>query len=259
MILDLIIFGIILLLVIIGAARGIAKTLLNLLSVAAAGIFSYLAAGLLSNLIYTAFIGPSITNSVTDSMADSTAAAGAVVQDAIDGLPEFMVNIFSFFGITTDALSKSADTALNTAGTSAAQAVEIAVKPAVTGVLSIILIVLLFIIFLIICKKISKKLERLFHIPIVGTLNRILGGALGFLEGSAVCLIVIFVLKISMAVSGDPIISSELIDGSYVFAAVYNSEVLNGIAEVIGIGKGAAGSVSDMLSEGASEIVSAVE
>lgn len=258
MVLDLIILGVVLLLVIIGIARGIARTLLNLLSVAAAGILSYLAAGLVSNFIYSTFISPSITKSVTDAMADSTASAGTIAQEAIDGLPDFMVGAFNMFGITTDALSNSADTALNTAGATASTAVDAALKPAVTAVLSVAFIVIFFLLFLFICKRIARKAEKLFHIPVIGFVNKLLGGVLGFLEGAVICLIGIFVIRIMLLFSEQPFISDELINSSVIFSAVYNLEILNNIAEVIGIGKGAVNTAAEIASTAASELSSEI-
>ncbi len=117
-----------------------------------------------------------------------------------------------------------------------------------TAVLSVILIVLFFILFLFICKRIAKKLEKLFHIPVIGFFNKLLGGLLGFCEGAVICVIGVFVIRIMLMFSDQPFISDELINGSVVFSAIYNSEILNGIAEVIGIGKNAVNNVSEIVS-----------
>ncbi len=254
MVLDLIILAIVIALVVLGTVRGIAKTILNVLSVLCSAVCSYLAAGLLSNLIYTSFISPSITKSITDSLADSTASASTVIQEAIDGLPEFATNFFNMLGITTASLSKSANSAVDTTGSNVSQAVDFALKPVITSVLSVVLIVLLFIIFLIIFKLIAKKAERLFHIPIVGGLNRFLGGALGFIEAAVICIVGIMVLKVMFVFSSDPFITAETISQSVIFAAIYNSDALESIAEFLGMGNDLVQSASNALETAVSNI-----
>ena len=259
MVLDLIILAIVLLLVVLGAVRGIAKTLLNVLCVAASSICSYLGAGLLSNLIYTSVISPRITSGITDSMADSTASAATIIQEAIDGLPDFVVGIFDTFGITLDSLSKSANSAVGDASTNASQAVDFALKPVITSVLSVIFVIVLFIVFMFVFKMIARKLERLFHIPIVGALNRILGGALGLAEAALICVLAITVLKVMFFFSEEPFISAELISQSVIFSAIYNSEVLGNITGFLGVGNNLVQTASEVIDSKASEAQSVIE
>lgn len=258
MVLDLIIAGVILLLVILGIKRGIAKTLLNALSVIASAICSYLGAGLLSNLIYSSFIAPSVTKNITDSMADSTASASTIIQEALDSLPEYVTGLFKTLGISMDFLSKSANSAAGTAQNSVPQAVDLALKPVITSILSVILMVLLFIIFIFIFKYIARKAERLFHIPIIGALNRILGGALGFVEGAVICIVAVTACKVAFVFSQDPIISADMISKSVIFSAIYNSEILNNVSSFLGTGKDMVQSAADAAASKATEIESAV-
>lgn len=256
MILDLVILGIVLILVIIGFTRGIARTLLNLLSLAAAALFSYLGAGLLANLIYSSVISPSVTNSVTDSMADSTASASTVIHEAIDGLPEFVVNFLNMLGIKTESLSESATSAVSNSNTEVAQAVDTALKPVMVSILSVVFIIILFILFLIIFKLIARKAEGLFELPIVGFLNRLLGGVLGLLEAVIICFVGIMVCKIIFVFSQDPFIPAEMISQSVIFSAVYYSDILNTVAGFIGFGNDVVNSAGQAVATGASEVQS---
>lgn len=259
MVLDLIILAIVIVLVVLGAVRGIAKTLLNVLCVAVSSLCSYLGAGLLSNLIYTSVISPRITSGITDSMADSTASAGTIIQEAIDSLPDFVVQIFNMVGVTVESLSKSANTAVDGAGANVSQAVDFALKPVITSILSVVFVIVLFIIFMFIFKIIARKLERLFHIPIVGTLNRILGGVLGFAEAAFICVLGIVVLKILFFFSQDPFITPEMISQSVIFSAIYNSDALDNIAGFLGMGKNLTQTASEILETKMSEAQSVIE
>ncbi len=258
MILDLIILAITVILVIIGVVRGIARTLLNVLSVAASAVCSYLGAGLLSNLIYTSIISPEITKNVTNSMADTSASAATIIQEAIDALPEFVVNTLKMLGIVLDNVTKSAVSAVNGSASNVTSAVDLALKPVITSVLSVILMALLFIIFLFIFKKISNRAERLFHIPVVGALNGFLGGILGLIEAAIIVFVGILVIKVMFVFSQDPFIPMDMISKSIVFSAIYNSEFLNNFAAFFGAGKDIANSASAAVTGAVTEVEGAV-
>ncbi len=258
MILDLIIVGVILLLVIIGIKRGIAKTLLNVFAVIASAVCSYLGAGLLSNFIYSTFIAPSITNQITDSMADSTASASTIIHEALDSLPDFVTGVFGTFGISMDSLSKSANSAAGSVQNGVPQAVDLALKPAITSVLSVIFMIVLFIVFIIVFKYIARRVEVLFHIPVVGAFNRFLGGALGFVEGAVICIVAVAVCKVAFVFSQDPLISADMISNSIIFSAIYNSDILDSVSAFLGTGKDLVQSVTEAAASEATELESAV-
>lgn len=236
MILDIIIIGIVVLFVVIGVVRGIGRTLMNLLSMIGSAVFAYLGAGLLSNLIYTSIISPAITNKITDSMADSTTSAITIIHEAMDSLPEFVVNFLGMLGINIEALSKLAVSAITGSHPDIAGAVDMALKPVITSVMSAVFILILFILFFFIFRYIAKKAEHFFDFPIIGAINRILGGVLGFCEAAIICFLGIVVCRVIFVFSQDPFITMETINQSVIFAAVYHSDILNNIAGFLGAG-----------------------
>ena len=64
MILDIILIAIAAVLVIIGIRRGIARTLLNLLSVAVSGVLAYFVSKIAANWVYSSYISQTVTKSV---------------------------------------------------------------------------------------------------------------------------------------------------------------------------------------------------
>lgn len=249
MILDIILIAIAAVLVIIGIRRGIARTLLNLLSVAVSGVLAYFVSKIAANWVYSSYISQTVTKSVTDTVSGSARNAEIISQEAIDQLPEFIKALLRAFGIQPDSFAGSAAKAATESSGAIAQTVDNTIAPVVTAVLSVLSFVLLFVILLIVCKFISRKLVHVFELPVINSLNRLLGGVLGLLEGAAICYIGILVCRIILPLSAQPIITPEMIDASVVFKAMYYSDFINAVALVFGSGAQPADSLVEQATE----------
>ncbi|MBQ5398248.1 MAG: CvpA family protein [Ruminococcus sp.] len=234
MILDIILVAFATILVIAGIRRGIARTILNVASVAVSGVLAYFGSKLLSSWIYTQFISQSVTQSVSETVEGSAQNAQIISQEAVDQLPEFIKILLKGLGITCDSIAGSAYEAANNNADSIAQTVDNSIAPVVISVLSAVLLVVLFIVFMFVCKLISRKLALIFELPVINSINRLLGGALGLVEGVAICYLAILVCRIILPLSADPIITPEMIDTSVIFKTVYYSDFMNAFALVLG-------------------------
>lgn len=186
MIADIIIISIILLFGVIGVARGIAKTILNI----AAFVLSILVANwlseFLSELIYTSFVKEAFTTNLQTAMQTTTETT---LQNSMSNLPEWagaIVNpVLSFFGINADSAVKTVDITTQLATTA-----ESLLKPFVVGVFAMILTALLALVLFIIAKMfLVKPLAKVFRIPVLRQLNQLFGGILGLLEGLLIAFI----------------------------------------------------------------------
>ncbi|MCH5298982.1 MAG: CvpA family protein [Ruminococcus sp.] len=236
MILDIVLIAVVALLIIIGAVRGIARTLYNLLSVFLSGFLAYIASKAAAGWIFDNFIAASIEKSVTESLSSAAQSTGNAAQDAILGLPDYVVGILNTFGVSTDTLAGSVSSAADSSADVVSGAIVGAIAPVFTSVLSVILLVVLFIIFILIFKLLSKKFLKLFELPIIRSANKLLGGALGMCEGIIICYIFILVCRIILPFSQEPFISPEMIDSSIIFRTVYYSDFLNTISALITTG-----------------------
>lgn len=253
MILDIIIVAFIAILVIVGIKRGIAATLLNLLSVAAAGLLAYIGSKLVAGWIYSAFISRTVTESVSETVSNSAQNAEIISQEAIDNLPDFIKGLLSAFGIQTDAFNDSAAQAVQNNSDALAKTVDDTISPVVISVLSVVLLVVMFIVFLIICKFIARRLVRLFDLPVISAVNRLLGGTLGFLEGAAICLVAILACRVLLPYTAEPLITPEMIDQSIIFKAVYYSDFMNSAAMIFGAGNDTIDTVVEQATQASSQ------
>lgn len=233
MILDIVLIAVVVLLIVIGAIRGIARTLYNLLSVFLSGFLAYIASTAAAGWIFDNFIAASIQKSVTESLAGTAQSTGNAAQDVVNALPDYVVGILNMFGISADSLSGSVSTAADSSADAISGVIVGAVAPVLTSVLSVILLIVLFIIFILLFKLLSKKFLRLFELPIIRSANKLLGGALGMCEGIILCYIFILVCRIILPFSQEPFISPEMIESSIIFRTVYYSDFLNTVSGLI--------------------------
>lgn len=220
MVLDIILLGIVAILVFLGIKRGIAKTLLNLLSIFFAGAVGCFLANIGSKWIYSTFIAPD----VSDSVAKSFEQAGNNTTGIIENMPDFTKGLLTFFGITDESLASSVNSGVNTAADAVTGVIENTIANAVISVLNIVLIIVLFLLLLIIFKLISRHLVKIFRVPVLKQINKFLGGALGLCEGLILCYIGIIICSIIVPLNNDFIVSQELISQSVVFKSAYYSD-----------------------------------
>lgn len=220
MVLDIILLVIVAVLILLGIHRGIAKTLLNLLSIFFAGVVGCFFANLGSKWIYTTFIAPDVNESIAKSFEQ---AQGNTIS-VIDNLPDFTKGLLTFFGVSDESLASSVNGGINAATGAVTSVLESTIANAVISILNIMLIIVLFLLLLIIFKFISKRLVKIFKIPVLKQINKFLGGALGLCEGLILCYIGIIICSIIVPINSEFIVSQELISQSIVFKSVYYSD-----------------------------------
>lgn len=227
MILDLILLAFVIILLVTGAKRGLAKTLFNVLSLIAAALCSYWISGFLARFAYNTFMANDVANSLSDATGQSAQAAG----DIMGSLPGTVAGIMGIFGIDNNALINSAGGVANSAAEGAAAVTEGVIGSIVISILSFVLTIVLFFVFLFVFRRISKHLCKVFRIPVIKQLNGILGGCLGLIEGLLFAYLVVIVFGICMLIVKDFFVTEELINQSYIFKSLYNTSVVEMVTE----------------------------
>lgn len=225
MILDLILLAIVLVLTIIGVMRGIFRTLFHLASVVVAVFAACALSGVIAQFVYDTYIAPTVLQSVNDTLAASGHSVGEIAENVLTSLPAALGGMLSLFGVTEDTLANSLEgISKNTEGL--AEALSSAISAPVLSVLSTVFAVLLFLVLVLIFRLIGTRLMGfLERLPVLGVLNRILGGALGVCEGAALCVLLIFVLRLMLPYQTGGLITEEMINESVVFKTIYMSNL----------------------------------
>lgn len=214
MIVDIIIIAIIVLFVIIGVKRGLAKTILNLAGLVLTAVSAYYISSFLSQLFYDMFIKQTVITNTQQIIEQN--GIDYAVSNCLEAVPQWINGIISFivgaFGISLNEFQNQITVPANISS-SASQVIESVLAPVVTSVLSIILVIILFIIILIIVKKLVKLVLRIFNIPVIKQINQFLGGIVGLAEGLLIVFIAVNVISMVAGFSNPDLLSNGMFNG----------------------------------------------
>ena len=208
--------------VVLSAKKGFAKSVLNICANVAAYAVAYFLSKPIAVYIFDNFISGSITRSLVDDLNQIGAEEGlAQVTEAVASLPDWVGSLCGKIGLDISSLTQSAVEA-NVSAQSIAQSItESIVRPAALLLLGAVSALILFALSLFILRFVVKALDKLFKIPVVGTVNSALGAALGFVKAAVFLLVTSTVLYLAQG----------LISGSFA-QAIEASRVLELIDSV---------------------------
>lgn len=212
MLADIIIVAVIVLFTIIGVRRGIARTILGIV-----GLFvTYAVAGGLSKwlspLIYNSFLEQTVTENVNNYM--SSYGFDYLIDNSISALPEWIRWLVSLFGGSSENVVQYVSQSVSSAQTNATQAVTQTLESLAVSALQIVLMIVLFIIVYIIVRKLIRLVSKVFKAPVLRQVNGFFGGVLGAVNGLLIAWIAVNVFCLIAQMTGNDIISNELIDGT---------------------------------------------
>ena len=154
----------------------------------------------------------------------------SVADRFINSLPSYMTDT------AKEYLSKGNQTisetlkAFTSTKTDAAKFVEKnIIRGSVIAIIKLLVFIIVFAVALIIVKLISRVFSLANKIPIAGTINALLGSALGLLQAIAIILIIAIILHILIALSNDEMIifNTQTIQKTYLFKLFYDFKLIN--------------------------------
>lgn len=184
----------------IGAHRGLFKSLMGLVVVVAALFGSVLLAGILADPI-TDVIAPRVEDAVVRQFSDEldkkeqeeeTAGRSSLTEllekyglsgDALDGVLKPL----------TEAVQSLTGQAKERAEDAFRSAISASIRKMVYGTVHAVLVLVLYVVLLIVLKLLTRTLDHVFDLPVLGTLNGVGGAALGLLEAALLVYVVVFV------------------------------------------------------------------
>ncbi len=215
MIADLVIITAIVLFIIIGIKRGIAKTLLNLAGLVLTVISANYLSSFLAQFTYDTFIKQSVITNLEQIISEN--GIQYAIQNCFDAVPGWISGllsaILSLFGTDLNGFEKHMNISYN-ASLSVAQSVEKSVSAVVIEVFGILLAIILFIVIFILVKKLIKLALKAFKIPVIKQINMLLGGVLGAVEGMIFVWLAVNIFFAVMAFTNPTLIESDYVTGN---------------------------------------------
>ena len=215
MVADIIIIAVFALLFFIDFKRGIAITILNVAGVALTGFLAYHISNFLASWVYTAFVQQTLTTNL-QQMID-TQGINSAIANSFSALPNWVMGMLGFF-LSIFGLDSSAYTndfqVPNSAATAVSASVEYLIQPVITGMFRLVIGVVISIIIFIIIKILVKKLARVFKIPVVKQINKLLGGVLGLAEAAILVFFAVNIFSGVLEFSNPEMLNNPMISGA---------------------------------------------
>lgn len=215
MVADIIIIAVFALLFFIDFKRGIAITILNVAGVALTGFLAYHISNFLASWVYTAFVQQTLTTNL-QQMID-TQGINSAIANSFSALPNWVMGMLGFF-LSIFGLDSSVYTndfqVLNSAAAAVSTSVENLIQPVITGMFRLVIGVVISIIIFIIIKILVKKLARVFKIPVVKQINKLLGGVLGLAEAAILVFFAVNIFSGVLEFSNPEMLNNPMISGT---------------------------------------------
>ena len=209
---DFIVLIVITLFVLICMRMGFIRSLVQLLRWVVSFLISYLLSFALAPAVYDGFFRAGLEESVNNTMGDvvSGAVDGLGISDITAKIPSFLAGMLNF---DPSAIEQSVSDTLQEQGIIASNSIMTTViDPVITALIGAVLFLLLFSLLMLITKLLARSLNKINKIPVIGSVNRILGACLGLVEGMVFVLVVSFFIDIVLGFSGNigPITQEEI-------------------------------------------------
>ena len=215
MVADIIIIAVFALLFFIDFKRGIAITILNVAGLALTGFLAYHISNFLASWVYTAFVQQTLTTNL-QQMID-TQGINSAIANSFSALPNWVMGMLGFF-LSIFGLDSSVYTndfqVPNSAATAVSTSVENLIQPVITGMFRLVIGVVISIIIFIIIKILVKKLARVFKIPVVKQINKLLGGVLGLAEAAILVFFAVNIFSGVLEFSNPEMLNNPMISGA---------------------------------------------
>lgn len=215
MVADIIIIAVFALLFFIDFKRGIAITILNVAGVALTGFLAYHISNFLASWVYTAFVQQTLTTNL-QQMID-TQGINSAIANSFSALPNWVMGMLGFF-LSIFGLDSSVYTndfqVPNSSAAAVSASVENLIQPVITGMFRLVIGVVISIIIFIIIKILVKKLARVFKIPVVKQINKLLGGVLGLAEAAILVFFAVNIFSGVLEFSNPEMLNNPMISGA---------------------------------------------
>lgn len=229
---DIAIILIVLLIIFLSYKKGFALSALGLAAWILALILSTTISGPASKYAYN-YLESSFLGEANNYLSDSVNVDDNF-QDKIsyfcDSLPDITADAINFFGNTPEKISENVKE--NFASSSAVtlrNIVDISIKPVILSLLKSVFILIFFIILLPLFQLLAKIISSFFDLPVLSSVNKILGAFLGLFKAIVFVIVLLILLQVFIAATSNrnKFINTEKLESSYIFSLTEKYDFLS--------------------------------
>lgn len=194
-VLDAVIIGVCLICVLVGVQRGFIRSAVHFLGSVIAACLASVLGGAAAHWLFDNFFRNAMVEKISSTL-DSLGAgsATAAVEQILSSLPDFLVRALEDAGVTASSVSGEI-----TAQTGqAAVMITNYLAPVFISFLKVLAVIVLFFLFMIMVRFLASLVGKLLKLPILGTVDGLLGGIFGFLLALLSVWIVVAALTVFM-------------------------------------------------------------
>ncbi|MBE6799252.1 MAG: CvpA family protein [Ruminococcaceae bacterium] len=206
MIIDICLVLAVILFAFIGSKRGFVKEIVSLVGVVVSVLLALWVSDISAGFIYSSVIEKPVYNAVNSTIGENVEgvidSSKATLEDVV---PDELVSIAEKIGIDLDLSDKidangeSAEV-INNVTESIVQNI---VEPICVKAISVIVFIVVFIVSMILISLLAKALNIVAKLPVLHSLNSLLGAVVGFARGAFVSVAVCYGLYLILVVLGD--------------------------------------------------------
>ncbi len=221
-ILDVILLTIFAAFVFTAAKKGFMLSLLELIAVIVALVLSYQFSPVVAQAAYDNIVEEKLIETVETQIDEklNISSSTAQAEVVLESIPDFVESFASSVGIELDEVKAQITSETFSAENLATELVSKIAQPIVVAALTAICFLLLSVVLMFALKWVAQLLSKIFKLPLLGTVNKVLGGVLGACKGVMVIIFVSTILKLIFT-GGDNEFSTA-VNGSYVVGLLDN-------------------------------------
>ena len=195
MIIDIIILAVVIIFAIIGIKRGFIKEIVSLIGAVVAISLSFWLAGLCSDFIYDKLIEEKVSTKISQTIIET---ADNSLNSIEDNIPDSLLKAAELLKIDVSSVigNDVSESLEATAESVANNLMKSIVQPMCTKFILVISFIILFILLMVIISLVAKALNVVAKLPVLNSLNRLLGGIVVALRGAVIIVAVCYILYI---------------------------------------------------------------
>lgn len=169
----------------VGVKNGLIRSVIGLVVVAVSAALAVWLSESVANGIYNLFIKESLETAVAAQLPDMSSAklTSQNVQQVIASLPAVIVKAAQSMGVDIAAISEKAGSIDLSAANIAAEICDSVAKPIAVAVLRVLSFAVVFFVCDLVLQLAARAVCKLFELPVIRSVNRVLGGVFGALKG----------------------------------------------------------------------------
>ena len=213
--------------------KGFILSLLEFAAVILALVLAYNFSPKVAETAYDGFVKEATIKTIETQIEENVSLQETTTQTQLllESIPDYMVSVADFMGVSVDDIKQSVASSKLTSENIATELVEKIAQPIIIGALTALSFVVLAIVLLLVLIYLAQIIAKIIKIPVIKTVNKLLGGILGACKGFAVVLFICTILTVFFA-SGDNELAAAVNDSVVVNLIDNVNPLVNSLKEI---------------------------